>query len=46
MLFGRGRDPADAAVLGCGVEELLLPPEPEKVAKPMAATEEPSAASC
>jgi hypothetical protein len=33
MLFRRGRDPAESAVLGCGVEELvLLLPEPEKVA--------------
>jgi DNA-binding Xre family transcriptional regulator len=32
------------AVLGCGVEELLLP-EPEKVAAPTPAAEEPTAAA-
>jgi DNA-binding Xre family transcriptional regulator len=32
------------AVLGCGVEELLLP-EPEKVTKPTPAAEEPTAAT-
>jgi hypothetical protein len=32
------------AVLGCGVEELLLP-EPDKVAAPTPAAEEPTAAA-